>query len=205
VGGGTAGVSFAASETTSTITQVTNEAYNIFTLGSATNDILFKGQGSGATVITGTPSTDGALPVVFSGIDVIVPASTANNSAGAILELSEKASILLGTSTGSLKFQKGIYAGSAGSGALKAADGAKITATNSGSDTKLPASAGFGSALGTDSAASPGAKTAVIVSGNADGVWTFNAISSDKLFASEASAAEAVEYAVIDYATVLES
>jgi hypothetical protein len=201
-GGGTAGVTFAAAAATSTITQKTQEAEDIFTLGTAANGIVFAGLNSSPAVITLTKSAGGDLPVVFSGIDVIVPSSTANNSAGAILELSEKASILLGTSTGSLKFQKGIAAGTAGSGALKAASGAKITAKDDGSYTKLPASAGFGADLGTDSAASPGAVTAAIASANSSGEWTLADISS-KLFASEASAAEAVEYAVIDYDTAL--
>jgi hypothetical protein len=201
-GGGTAGVTFAAAASTSTITQKTTEAEDIFTLGTAANGIVFAGLDSSPAVITLTASVGGSLPVVFSGVSVTVPASTANSTAGAILDISEKTSILLGTSTGSLKFQKGIASGSAGSGALKAAANAKITAKTEGNYTKLPASAGFGASLGTDSAASPGAVTDAIASANSSGEWTLVDLSS-KLFASEASAEEAVEYAVIDYNTAL--
>jgi hypothetical protein len=199
--GGDGGVIIEATDSTTTITQANAEAEDFLTLDDAENGIMFAGLSDSAAVITLTASVDGDLPVVFSGTDVIVPASTENNSAGAILDISEKVSILLGTTSGSLKFQKGIASGTAGSGSFIAADNATITATNSGSEVKLPAAAGFGATLGTD-----GEDTAAgvaIATSNSEGVWTLTGMSADALFASEASEAEAVEFAVIEYATVL--
>jgi hypothetical protein len=161
-------------------------------MGDDEDGIVFEGLGASEAAITLTASVGGLLPVVFSGVDVIVPASTANDSLGAVLDISEKVSILLGTTSGSLKFGKAVASGDVGSGSLVAATNAKITATDSGSYTKLPASAGFNLGSDSDSGA-----LAEIASGNASGVWTLADLSGG-LFAEEGTG-----YAVIDYATVL--
>jgi hypothetical protein len=117
-----------------------------------------------------------------------------------LLGISEKASIKLGTSTGSLKFQKAISTGSQGSARFTAAENAVIIATSNGANTKLPASIGFG-AIGSDGQA---AGEITLVGSNTTGTWTLADLATGLFAAKGVVDNDAAQlYAVINYATVL--